>query len=367
MELPFTPNVSHQAERAPRRVTIPTIAMLRRILPFCLLLCPLSAAALADSITIAGNAYDGTLIGIRDGQIAIRIKGTERRYDLSQLQHLTVDGVAALDDPPAARTSDPKAAAQHYKQAIAAINDPEVKRLAEFRAIDPTDADGRWTEAVQLFLDVYHAHPDAAVWQGRPTHMPAAGSRMLADSEDAVSAALKIAANNDERKNLQSWLLDIYTRAGDTGAAARLATEMKTGIPTEPHAPPQNENAPPNITAKIAEIQAQFQSRQFAAALPNATAALIGNAQSPAPTGETQAQLFALQARALEGLNQPEDAAAAWLRIPAHDPTSPAVPAALLNAARVEKNLGHPTEAAAILEELTTDFPNSPEAAAAKP
>jgi tetratricopeptide (TPR) repeat protein len=326
----------------------------------CALLFALVPFARADSFLIEKNRYEGAIIGLHDGRLMATIRGVQRAYELSDVSSINLDDVPRLAEAEQARGDDPKKAAALYKQAIAAINKPELKLLAQWRAIDPTDRDGRWLEAVTLFLDVYQASPTDSVWKGRPTHFPAAGSSMLTDSADKVAAAAKAARSDEIRKNLNSFLLDIYTKAGDTQAAERLAREMSTGIVEE--LGPRTESNPAAITdqAALSQLESDLHDKNYDAIISHADI-LLSHA-----TGETAVQALSFKAQAYEGLEQWESAAATWLRIPAHYASSARVPAALLHAGQIEKRLNHPEAASALFREILDKYPESKEALAAK-
>src|SRR4051812_5715814 len=143
------------------------------------------AVVRADSVYIDGIKYSGTVVGIKNGKLAVTVGGVDRPYELESVNAVNLDAVPKFADAEQLRaTDDAKAAAALYKQIIPTLNKPELKQFAQWRAIGPTDADGRWSEAVGLFLEVYQANPTEAVWKGRPTHLPAAGSTMLVESAE---------------------------------------------------------------------------------------------------------------------------------------------------------------------------------------
>jgi TolA-binding protein len=194
--------------------------------------------------------------------------------------------------------------------------------------------------------------------------MPNSASRLLPESADKIAAALKVRAETrspearsptaDEiQKNLRLMLMEVYNRSGDTQAAARLAREISTGIPEDPHPRTPAATAP---TAALSAIESAINAGNFDDALQKADT-LLATAE-----GETATQIYALKARAYEGQQQLESAAANWLRIVAHYPTNPAAPGALLHAAQLEQKLHHPQSAQALLEELKAKYPDSPEA-----
>jgi hypothetical protein len=326
-----------------------------------LLLSCLAALARADTLSLGDNRYEGVINGIRGGKASITIRGTERQYELSDITAISIDDLPRLADAESVRAPDPKKAVAAYKAVIPTINKPELKLLIQWRAIDAYDRDGQWSEAVNLFLEVYRAAPADAVWNTRPSRFPAAGSKMLDDSAARVTAALRDAKSDDVKKNLRKFLLDIHTKAGNIQEAQRIAREIDTGIAEPPITAAAPETAPASnpATAALAEITAALAASDFDKVIT------LANQQLATAAGPAAVQLLALKAQALEAQNKPREAAATWLRIFAHYPSSPSAPAALLNAARLQKKLNDPAAAQVLLTELTQKYPASKEAALA--
>jgi TolA-binding protein len=321
----------------------------------------------ADTVTIGTLSYEGTVNGLRKGKLSLTLKnGDERLFDLPEVTSVGLDKWPKLLEAERLRVDPLQAlpAAEAYKDLIPTLNKPELKTLVQWRAIDPTDRAQRWTDAVVLFLDVYQAASSDAIWKARPTHMPQPASRLLPESADKIATALKLRAEarspearspaaDDVQKNLRLMLMEVYNRSGDTQAAARLAREISTGIAEDPHPRTPAATAP---TAALSAIESALNAGNFDEAQQQADA-LLATAE-----GETAAQIYALKARAYEGQQQLESAAANWLRIVAHYPTSLAAPGALFHAAQLEQRLQHPQSAQALLEELKAKYPDSPEA-----
>ena len=321
----------------------------------------------ADSFLSDGMPYTGTINGIRNGKLSMTIRGVERQYELDQVKAIALDSVPKFVEAEGVRSEDPKRASALYRQLIPGINKAEIRQLAEWRAVEPTDKDGRWVEAVTLFLDVYPANPAEALWNGRPTHFPAAGSSMLTESADKVAAAVKVAKSEEAKKNLKTYLVEIYTRAGDTQAAQRVAKELTTGVVedsaastggTASTARPSASSAA--VSGGIARVEDALNGRQFDAAIAQIDALL------PGAGGDQAVQLFVLKARACEGQGKLEDAAAVLLRVPAHYPSNPVAPGALLRAAALLRRLDRPDAAKNIYREIIERYPDSPEATAAR-
>jgi tetratricopeptide (TPR) repeat protein len=320
----------------------------------------LAAPLRADDIVADGFPYRfATILGIRGEKLAFSLNGREVQVDLNKVSKVTIDKAPKFNEAEELRDTDPKKAAALYKDALQQeVAGKALRPLAQLRAIGPTDADGRYTEALTLFLSIYQQSPTDAFWALRPTHLPAAGSTMLKESADLITTKLPGFSSPDAKKNLQLLQVDLYTRAGDTKSAARIA-RIVNGAAPDPTAPPEPA-APGESTeitaADLAPIEDAIKSANYPAALSQADRLL------PRATGEGAVQLFLIKARAYAAAKQPELAAASYLRVPIFYPASPAAPAALFAAADLQKSLNHPDEAKRLYKEITDKYPNSPEA-----
>jgi tetratricopeptide (TPR) repeat protein len=324
----------------------------------------LATAARADDIVADGFPYHfATILGIRGEKLAFSLNAREVQVDLSKVSKIAIDKSPKFNEAEELRDSDPKKAAALYKDALQQeVLNKSLRPVAQLRAIAPTDADGRYTEALALFLATYQQSPTDTFWALRPTHLPAAGSTMLKESAELIGSRLAGFSNPDAKKNLQLLQVDLYTKAGDTKSAARLA-RIINGAPPDPTAPPDpatpGESA--DITpADLAPIEDAIKSANFSSALSQADRLLSRT------TGEGAVQLFLIKARTYAAAKQPELAAANYLRVPIFYPTSPAAPAALFAAADLQKSLNHPDEAKRLYKEITDKYPNSPEAVKAQ-
>jgi hypothetical protein len=318
------------------------------------------AARGEDSFMYDGFGHSGTIKGLREGRLWAVVPAGERLFELAKVEKIRLEGTPRFQEAELVRKTDAKKAAAFYKEAIRGLNDPALKLLAEARAIEPTDADGKWSEAVGYFLDVYASSPTEAVWAARPTHLPAAGSSMLKESYEKIQGALKNFKSDEARKHLKNLQLDLLTRAGDTEAAVRLAKEIETGVVEDPTPRPQPVDPAGGSAAALGEMQAALQAKEYARAL-KVSETLLATA-----TGETAIQAWQLQAKAYEGENRLDLATAAILRVVAHYPSSAAAPGALLQAAEWQKRASHPAAAKALLAEILASYPDSREAAVAK-
>lgn len=312
----------------------------------------------ADTVSVSTGPFEGTINGIRGGKLAVTLKaGGEKVVALEEVKGLAVEAVPQFAQAEAVR-EDTLKAVKAYRELVAAVNKPELRLVAQWRAFEPLDRGGQWVEAVGMFLEVYGASPTEGVWKVRPSHMPGAGSKTLTEAADKVAAAVKGTKGEEARKNLQGWLLEMYTKAGDTEAAARLASAMAPGA-VESVAPVRG-GAAAGDQAALGEVEAAFRNKDYAGVIKKADVWLA------TITGETAIQLFAFKAQAQEALGKDEEAAGTWLRIVAHYPTNTRAAEALLAAGRLELKSGHAEEAKVLFREVMEKFPGTKEAAAAK-
>jgi tetratricopeptide (TPR) repeat protein len=334
-----------------------------RLLRVAVLLAVLPAArqACADEIVADGFPYQfATILGIRGDKLVFSLNGREVQADLAKVTKVNIDKAPKFNQAEGMRDSDPKKAAALYKDALQSeVTGKVLRPVAQLRAIAPTDADGRYTEALALFLAVYQQSPTDTLWAMRPTHLPAAGSTMLKEAAELIGTKLSGFSNDEAKKNLQLLQVDLYTKSGDTKSAARLARQIN-GAPATPEpgdAPAGNTAAPAEITpADLAPLEDAIKSNNYSGALTLADRLL------ERANGEGAVQVFLAKARAYAGNRQPELAAATYLRVPIHYPKSPSAPAALFQAAELQKSLNHPDEAARLYKEIVEKYPDSPEA-----
>jgi len=271
----------------------------RTILPALLVaLSPLLAAsAMADSLKADGFKYSDevTVVGIKEGQLQTTIKGSEKLFDLATVESIDLTGQQRFNEAELAR-KDAKKAAALYKSALGNINDRKLKLLAEARAIAPTDADGKFTEAMTYFLDVYAASPTEGIWKLHPTNLPPASSSMLKDAAEKINVKLASIKGDEARKNLKTLQLDILTKAGDPKAAT-LARELKGGNNEPTASTPAPEAAAPVATAAegLEGVSNALHSKNYDAVITQADNLL------KTATGDTAVRLFELKAQAYEG------------------------------------------------------------------
>ncbi len=313
----------------------------------------LDVPARADRVFYDGFEYaDVVVIGYKNDRLAVTLKAGVKLLELGKVKWIALDGAAQFRDAEEARTTDVKKSAAFYRDAIRALNDPDQKLLAELRAVAPTDADGKYVDAITWFLDVYAVHPTDATWKLHPTHIPAPGSMMLTEAAERIQSRLAGFESEEAKKNLKTLQLELYSKAGDPRANS-LVKELTTGIV---------ESAEPKPAAAVTEasviepIQNAIKSKDYAGAIRQADELLRRASE------ETAIRAYELKALAYEGENNRDAAAATLLHISVFYPASTSAPTALLLAADLQKQLHHAAEANRLYREIMDKYPTSPEA-----
>ncbi len=324
----------------------------------------LTALAHADSFINDGIKYsDARIVGLKDGHLNAIVGNNERQYPLLKIELIAITNNAnnaKFTDAEAAR-SDSKKAVALYNEALRLANGKEMKLLIQARLIAPLDAEGKWSDAVSTFLDVYAAAPTDAAWELRPKNLPAAKSTLLDDSVKKITARINTFKDTTAQRNLKILLLDIYTKNSDPKAAA-LAKELGLGTPELPTTTANTATVAvtPNAGADLAAAEAAYNAKKYDDAIKSADAAL------ETATGDAAIKLYNLKAGSYLAQDKLEEAALSYLRITVHYSTTTAAPTALLQAADIEKKLKHDDAAKRLYKEIVEKYPSSPAALQAR-
>ena len=321
-------------------------------------LCLAAPAALADRVNYDNLEYaDVTVNGYHNGGLSVTVKAGERLFDLAKVKWIELAAAPKMRQAEELRATDPRGALALYRDAIRGLDDPDLKHLAEVRAIPVAEADGKWIDAVTYFLDVYQAQSTPDIWKLRPMKFPAAGSTMMSESAALIERRLPSFESDEAKKNLKTFELEIYTKSNDPRAEA-LAREL-SGVPEETRKRPEA-TAPLTVEGAVAPIEAALKSKDYDGAIKQADE-MLGSASDALAI-----RLYQLKADALDGENKPEAAAATLLRIASYYPSTPEAPAALLVAAELQKRQNHADEAKRLYKEIVDKYPDSPAAIRAK-
>ena len=323
----------------------------------------LCAPALADSFKDDGLAFkDVTIKDIKNGKLVVEVGGNDRTYELAKATNVDI-GDTTLTNAENARL-EPVKAIEFYRRAITTLRAGR-KRVAEARALPLFDDQGRYTDAINAFLDLYQNDPTPGTWELRPKKMPDANSAFLKEAAAAISNKLASApfkTQGDAQKNLRNLLLEIYVKQGDTVRASEqarlLGVEIPGGGPVT--VPPETSGTTgtshtsetPTVasTGSYVDVETALTAKNYDRALA------LADAMLPNAKEDTAIRLFKYKAQAYLAQNKLELAAGAYLRITAHYPANIREGSeALLSAAEIQNRLKHPDETQALITQLTTN------------
>jgi tetratricopeptide (TPR) repeat protein len=317
------------------------------------------SSALGDKVNYDGMDYaDVTVNGYQDGGVSVTVKAGVRIFELSKVKWIDLNATPKMRAAEELRGKDPRGALALYREAIRGLDDPELKRLAEVRAIPAAEGAGSWVEAVGYFLDVYQAQPTADVWKLRPTKFPGAGSTMMGESAGLIEKKLGAFSSEEAERNLKTFELEIYTKSNDPRAEG-LAREL-SGVPAEDGGKKAVDAAPLTVEGMVAPIEGALKDKDFEGVVKQCDEKLGGASDSLA------IRLYQLKAAGLEGEGKLDLAAATLVRIASFYPSSAEAPAGLLVAADLQKKQNHGEEAKRLYQEIVEKYPDSPAAIRAK-
>ncbi len=303
---------------------------------FWLFFLVLARNALGDTVFYDGLKYQDVKVkGYRNGGLVLTIAEKEKVFELGKVEWMDVAGVPGFLAAEKLRDSDAKGAAQLYKGVIRGIDDTELKKLAEARAIGPAEEDGKWLDAVGYFLDVYKGEEDEATWGIRPTKLPGEGSSLLGESAQKIQDALLGFEEEGAKRHLRTWEVEIYTKARDA-RAGRIAKELATGIVEGNDAASVSAPLPATVTeeTRIEKVQGLIKGGDFAGAIRAADGMLEG------ASAEGAVKLYELKALALERQGKVAEAAGMLLRIVSFYPGSTGALTALWLAGNLQSRWG---------------------------
>ena len=288
--------------------------------------------------------------------------GQERNKPLDLIVQIKVDDEPALTAAEAAfAAGDMKGAAAEYRKAMASAK-PWVKRRADSRLVQAASKSGDFGDSVMVFLSNVQKTPDTA-GKSKPQISGATPPQL-----DAAIASVRAALADtkvEQKQVLLPFLIELYNAKKDTASAQQAMTELTK----------LNPSAANTAEVKQAKIDlALDQARQALAqkSYANAISAIESNASLFTDVSQ-QAEAMWILAEAKGATASDDaalkDAALAYMRIVANFkllPTAPHVPDALFKTAEIEEKLKDKKSAAAIYNQIATDYKDQPIAQAAR-
>lgn len=328
--------------------------------------------ARADSVWIssAGQPLElknVTVTGIADGKLQFTSSGRASSRDVQQVARLALDSeptLTAAETAYAAGQFD--AATDAYRKTMETSAKPCVKLYAAEKLVMAAQAAKRFDAAAQAYIAVAIADPTVASVY-KPT-MPAGKSTFITTAIADVNNALadpKLTA--PQKQALQSFLLDLQRAGGDQQAATQtLGAMLQSGASADPNA------AAALAKMKLDAAAAALAAKDFAKAKTeiesNRHVFVEAKDQAQALFDLAEAQAGIAQQKANDA-NAWKDAALAYMRVVAHFPdgaTSALAAQSLLKTAQIEQKLNDREAARLLYQQIATQYPSDPSAAAAK-
>lgn len=360
-------------------------ARIRRAAIACILIMlPFEKLALADAL------WSGTPTGapmLRDAALKIRridgdrliydYRGAERSIEISKLARISVDDqpvLTAAEDAVAAEKWD--VAVDQYQRLMRANPTPATAWIANWAARRlplAAEKSGRFDAIVSAYIARIQNEPPASV--PRP-QLPGERSTYLDTAAKEITATLvNPKLNDDHRIALLAFLVDIHRARRDTRAADQAADALDTILSKDP----TNPNAARAIARrKIQAAQLAIDKKDFKLAISEIES---NRASFTDPPQQADALYLLAEARfqlAATSRQTPpsaadiaalRDSALSFMRVVAHfkdAPGRPRVAAALLRTAQIQELVADPPGAARLYEQLFTQYPDDPNAPAAR-
>jgi len=338
-----------------------TVAALTAILMFL----P-AGPAVADMVRVGGAAYhDVAVIGGEDGQIIFRgPAGNRITKPVLTVTLLAVDANPVFSEAEQLAGKGQLAESiGKYRKALSAATGP-LARLVRYRLLAAMNRLGRTDQAVEQWLVLLAESPDSPGTVAlRPTRLGPKGSKVNAEAIALLEAAGKLAGQGPRRQAIEGLLLEfqrLEERAEAAGAASRTASQ--------PAEPPRPESQP------VADKQAEDRLKALSVLAGQARAAdVLKEVQANMRAGKYGDSLFAqallVAGRAERRLAADDagpgkrkllvDAGLDFMRVVTFFPGSPEAPLAMLEAGRVNAELGNLQAALAAFQSVIKGYPGS--------
>lgn len=317
------------------------------------------------------------ILRIEGEKLFYEFHGNERSIEIAKITRIAADGETALNSAEDALAVDKLDAAvegfQRVARAGSSTAKPWMSEWASRRLLVVAQKTGRFDAAVAAYIArVMSENPNAVP---RP-QLPDERSTYLDTASTDVNAALSNPKLNDEQRvALLSFLVDLQRARKDTRAADMVAQRLDEVLAKDPSNP---QAARAIARRRLQTAQAALDRKDFRQAVSEIDA---GRTQFTDPV--QQADALYLMAEARFGLasstkqNPPsstdiaalQDAALSFMRVVAHfkdAPDRPRVAQSILRTGQICEMIGDAPGATRAYTQLVQQYPDDPNAAAAK-
>lgn len=322
----------------------------------------LCADARADVVGLSGRppTIDVRIVGFRNGQIEYRLSAERQTsHPIEEIDYLQITNWPLFNlAEKQQRDGHVRQASSNYERLLKQLAEPspgelDRRQLVRCRLLRVLDQQGRFDQAVEVYLDVIEQEPSLTE-RLRPTRLPASGSTFLQAALKSVNAAIRRHGDDETARSLARW------RDSWRTAQSRPAAGTQAGPASQPAGP-----ATADVARRVAEIRQSVDGGRMDEALGQVDALLKASPQA------ANADIFFWQGKALLGRadsGKTDDAdrdraraGLAFMRVVIHFPGHGLAPQCLFEAAEICRRSGRPEQAAALWSELVRDYPTAAE------
>lgn len=324
------------------------------------------ASAGADEIKIDTVNYAAAQIrGIDGGNVVFVVSGRQISKPINQIVAINISGNTLVNSAEQALAGGKAAeAAALYERALPSTPDP-LKNLVRIRRLTALDQAGAIDSAVELWLglvDSVGANP--AMLELAPSKFGQQGSAANKRAIGLLEARQKKISDSDKAQAsaVNKLLLGLYEAQGQQGKAQDLAGEVVSAAGGQ--APAAGSPA-----ATLAACRNLVRGGKAGEALPTLNALLTRLDANSLPEAMNLAglaqQSLAASAQGSAKRDYLLKAGVSHMKVFAHFPSSPQAPSSLLEAARINIELGNATAGQRALELVVSAYGQSSSAAEA--
>lgn len=328
-----------------------------------------ASTALADVLWVGGGTGRGLrqevdIQGVEGNELVYLINGNRASTPMERVQQIEFADEPRLTAAEVAfATGDWASAATAYREVAEANSTEWIRQRSAQRLVEAAGLAGLFDESVIGYVSLVRLDVFAAL--GREPPVPStATADQLRGAERRVEEALAAAAEDEQRKALLTFLLQLNTRRGDDGASqrtiARLTDLMGDAVPTTER-----------DRKLFAQVLLGRATLAMAEGKPAEARSLIEDNESLFTEPERQAEALLLLGRAAEaeaGSNRTRllNAALEYMNVVAQFKTAAFanqadshVADALLAAGGIHERLGLDEDAASLYEDLVARYATS--------
>lgn len=320
-----------------------------------------AAPARADVVGVTGKppTIDVQITAFHDGQLEYRISsGREASNPIEDIDYLQITGWPLFNlAEKQQRDGHVRLASSNYERLLKQLAEPKAgevdrRQLLRCRLMRAMDLQGRFDQAVEVYLDIIEQDPSLAE-RVRPTRYPAPGSTFLQSAVKSVNAAIKRHGQDEIARSLIRWRDSWPSTESRPVSASGPAASQPAGTTGADNA------------RRLGEIQQLIDKGRFDAALKGIETILKG---APDAAG---ADIFFWQGRALSGragnarteeaVRDRKRAGLAFMRVVIHFPGHALAPQSLYEAGEICRLSGQKSAAAGLWSELIRSYPAAAE------